>query len=102
MPIWSVITLGLHMRRRVTLSGPPPSLRCSLESDENFVDAKIRLSFIYEQQKSYEEAISAMNEAIEAKEDDPSLYRLLIGLNKEAGSLTRAMEIADEAVEALP
>ena len=71
-------------------------------SDENFVDAKIRLSFIYEQQKSFDEAISAMNEAIEADYNDPSLFRLLIGLNKEAGRLTRAMEIAAEAVEIFP
>ncbi|GAF95813.1 unnamed protein product, partial [marine sediment metagenome] len=55
-----------------------------------------------EQQRSYDEAISAMNEAIQAKGTDPSLYRLLIGLNKEAGRLTRAMEVADEAVELFP
>ncbi len=72
------------------------------KEDENFVDAKIRLSFIYEQQKSYGEAIGAIKEAIEVDENDPSLYRLLIGFNKEAGSLTRAMEIADKAVEIFP
>ncbi|MEE9542697.1 MAG: tetratricopeptide repeat protein [Thermodesulfobacteriota bacterium] len=70
--------------------------------DENYADAKIRLSFIYEGQKSYDEAIDAMSDAIDSRGGDPTLYKLLIGLYRDAGRLTRSKEVAEKSVKIFP
>jgi len=66
--------------------------------DSSYVDAKVHLSYIFQQQGKIPESIQELKDALKAKKNDPDLIRLIVTVMREDKRYDEAIGIVKNAI----
>ncbi|HVN64042.1 MAG TPA: tetratricopeptide repeat protein, partial [Candidatus Binataceae bacterium] len=67
-------------------------------NDENYVDSRLQIAYLFDKRNKYDQALSALNDALKKKPDDAEIIGYMVGVYQEKKDYKEGIKLAQKLV----